>query len=149
MTVQNEIRRTITLPASRDKVWDALTNPAKIAKWFGDRVEFDNLVVGEMMLFGWEEDLVRGVIANVSPKSHFAYKWEAGRNNLDTPFEEMTTTLVAFNLEEVPEGTRLTMVETGFSALPSELKLWQFKENNSGWDAELQDLQNYFLVPTE
>lgn len=148
MNVQNEIRRTITLPASRDKVWDALTNPAKIAKWFGNRVEFDNLAVGEMILFGWEEDLVRGVIANVSPKSRFAYEWEAGRNNLDTPFEEMTTTLVAFNLEEVPEGTRLTMVETGFSALPGDLKLWQFKENNSGWDVELQDLQNYFLVLT-
>lgn len=149
MNAQNEIRRTIILPTSRDKVWEAITNPTQIVKWFGDRVEFDNLAVGEMMLFGWEEDLFRGIIADVAPKHRFAYHWEAGKNNLETPFTKISTTLVTFTLEEVPEGTKLTLIETGFAALPEELKLWQFQENTSGWNAELKDLQDYFLQPTE
>ena len=149
MIIQNEIRRTIVLPVSRDKVWDAITNPAKLVQWFGDRVEFDKLAVGEMMLFGWEEDLFRGIIAGISPKYRFAYRWEAGKNNQETPFAEIHTTLVTFNLDEVPEGTRLTMVETGFADLPENLKLRQFEENTSGWNAELKDLQDYFLQLTE
>ncbi len=148
MTSQNEIRRTIVLPVARQKVWEAITDPKKLVKWFGNHIEMDRLAVGEMIIFGWDEDLVRGMIAEVSPQNRFAYHWEAGHNNSE-PYEEMPTTLVTFTLSDVPEGTQLTMVETGFAALPDNLKLWQLQENNSGWDAELKDLTEYFLQATE
>ncbi len=35
------IRREIVLPAPREDVWDALTDPDRLAEWFANDVDFD------------------------------------------------------------------------------------------------------------
>jgi hypothetical protein len=50
---------------------------------------------------------------------------------------------VEFNLETVEEGTRLTLVESGFATLPDDAYEHRFAENSSGWKAELRDLTSY------
>ncbi len=51
-----------------------------------------------------------------------------------------------FSLESVGEGTRLTLVESGFAALPEDAYDHRFEENSSGWTAELKDLSVYLAA---
>lgn len=146
--IVDEIRRTIVLPVPQTKVWQAITDPEKITKWFGTIAVIDRLEAGEPIVFGWEGDEnCRGIITEVTPEDTFAFQWEAGKNenSRDASLEELPMTLVTYNLESVVGGTRLTVVETGFASLPEHLKVRQFEENTSGWNAELKDLEAFLV----
>src|SRR5207248_9720561 len=41
MMSNSEVAREITLPAPPDEVWEALTDPAQLAAWFGGDLEID------------------------------------------------------------------------------------------------------------
>jgi uncharacterized protein YndB with AHSA1/START domain len=143
MSIPNEIRREITFQSNRERVWSAITNPARLEQWFGTRAEFKRLAVGEPIIFGWESEVYQGVIAEVDPPRQFAYRWDSLTANIDAPFNESLSTLVTFTLHEVADGTRLTLVESGFAALPDPSRSKAFQDNDSGWNAELEDLQAY------
>ena len=53
MNNEDRIERVITLPGSPERVWKALTEPAQLARWFGNRVEVDLRVGGD--IFFWLE----------------------------------------------------------------------------------------------
>lgn len=42
-------------------------------------------------------------------------------------------TLVVFVLETVPEGTRITVTEQDFEALPDHMRESRYKDNIQGW----------------
>jgi hypothetical protein len=52
-------------------------------------------------------------------------------------------TLVTFTLDEVPEGTRLTLVESGFDALPRERRGPAFTDNEGGWSEQMVRVARY------
>lgn len=146
MSVQDTIERNMVFSASRERVWAALTDPDKITKWFGTRAEFKSLTVGEAIMFGWDDDYNPGRIVEVDPPRRFAYRWSSfhvTEADKDKPMDELMTTLVTFTLEEVPEGTRLTLVESGFASLPAHVRKSQLGENITGWDGELKQLADY------
>ncbi len=35
MTLSDRIERTMVLPAPRERVWEAITKPEQLARWFG------------------------------------------------------------------------------------------------------------------
>lgn len=108
-----------------------------------------DLRVGGPIIFAWDSDIVHGVIEVLDPPRCFAYRWDASFSGvLDRPVHELPTTLVMFTLEEIPEGTQLTMVESGFASLPEEIRARRFSDNTSGWNAELKDLVGYFAETT-
>lgn len=52
-------------------------------------------------------------------------------------------TLVEFFLADAEGKTLARMVESGFATLPSDYYDQAMRENTSGWDYELKELQNY------
>ena len=52
-------------------------------------------------------------------------------------------TLVVFELEEVPGGTSLTIVESGFDALPLARRAKAFAMNDEGWTAQAALFEKY------
>lgn len=139
----DEIRRELVVEAPIEQVWEALTNAEHLSKWFGDSAEVD-LRPGGRARFGWSEfnDSSEAIVEVVDRPSRFSFRWEALR---DTPVEQAST-LVEFSLESVGEGTRLTLVESGFAALPEDAYDRRFEENSSGWTAELKDLSIYLAA---
>jgi len=115
-------------------VWAAITEPEQIARWFGTGAELDLRPGGEGTL-SWEDLGVTTSITveTVDRPSRFAYRWQSNRGG--------PTTLVEFRLEEIQDGTRLTLVESGFGRLGEESR----QGNEYGWDAELGDLRAYLL----
>ena len=136
MELQDRIERTMTFGAEREDVWAAITEPEQISKWFGTEAELD-LRPGGGGAFRWNEIEVRVTIEEVSPPSRFSYRWEPSRTPSAGP-----TTLVEFELEEIPGGTRLLLVESGFARLPAESR----QENELGWDEELGHLRDFVLA---
>lgn len=135
MSVQDRIERQMTFPTSRHEVWAAITEPEQISKWFGVEAELVLRPGGEGS-FRWDDVEVRVTVEEVSAPSRFSYRWEPSQTPSGGP-----TTLVEFELEEIEGGTRLTLVESGFAALPAESR----RENEFGWDEELGHLRAYVL----
>ena len=53
------------------------------------------------------------------------------------------TTLVTFTLEDAGAGTRLTIVESGFDAIPESRRAKAFSSNSGGWEAQAKNIQQF------
>jgi uncharacterized protein YndB with AHSA1/START domain len=94
-----EVRREIVLPIGRDEVWAALTDPSRLAEWFANEVELDPRP-GGAGVFRWSNGEERhAVVAAVEPEER-----------LELALDDDAS--VAFTLEDDPDGTRLTVVES-------------------------------------
>ena len=94
-----EVRRVVVLPAEREEVWSALTDPARLEEWFANEVELDARP-GGAGVFRWDNgEERRAVVERVEPEER-----------LELALEDDGT--VAFTLEDDPDGTRLTVVES-------------------------------------
>jgi uncharacterized protein YndB with AHSA1/START domain len=132
--VTNSITRSITVSAPQERVWKTITKLHNLNKWFGPLVlEFEHLTVGEKIAFTYEGKTTYGSIAAVEPIGRFAFRWQAH------PDHEVHN-LVTFQLEEVGEGTKITVTEEGFDALPAAVREKQFKDNVQGWSIVLDGI---------
>lgn len=106
-----EVRREVVFAEPPDAVWRALTEPEQLAEWFANEVE---LVPepGGRGVFRWHDGSVRyAVVDELEPGRRFGFRWhEEGR--------EDEATHVELVLEDVPEGTRLTVVESAPASAP-------------------------------
>ena len=135
------VRRTVTIAASADKVWAAVTQPELISQWFGNVAQLDRLEVGAEGEFGFEgygRFPVR--IEEVDAPHAIAYRW--GNENA-APTETLDlahSTVFRFTLEPLDGGasTRLTVVESGFDHLADPAAAME--DNRGGWDSELDEL---------
>jgi len=126
------LERSIVIAADRERVWRAITTQEHLAKWF-EPIRFERLAVGETLTFGWGGE---GSIALVEPMDRFGFRWQ-----IAPPHPAQT--LVVFTLETVPEGTRITVTEQGFEALPDEVREIRFQDNTQGWEHMLDSLSAY------
>ena len=93
------IRKEIVLPASRDAVWEALTDPRELERWFANDVDLD-LRPGGGATFRWGNGESRhATVTEVEPGERLAFEWEGEGE-------------VEFTLDDHADGTRLTVVET-------------------------------------
>jgi len=93
------IHREIFLPAGPDEVWEALTDPVRLADWFANEVEID-LRRGGAVTFRWSNgEERRGTLTEVDPEERLAFTWDDEGE-------------VRFTLTELDGGTRLQVVET-------------------------------------
>ena len=94
-----EVRRVVVLPVDREEVWSALTDPKRLAEWFANDVELDARP-GGAGVFRWNNgEERRAVVERIEPEER-----------LELALEDDAT--VAFTLEDDPDGTRLTVVES-------------------------------------
>ncbi len=94
-----EVRREIVLPVPPEEVWEALTDPERLEEWFANEVELD-ATPGGSGVFRWGDgDERRATVEVAQEPERFAFDWGDDGS-------------VEFTLEEVPDGTRLTIVET-------------------------------------
>lgn len=126
------IERSIVVKAERSRVWQAITTPESMTKWF-QPVHFEHLVEGSAMTF---DGGAQGSIVIVEPMERFGF-----RGQIAPPHPAQTLVIIA--LETVPEGTRVTVTEQGFESLPDEVRASRFKDNMQGWERVLNSLSAY------
>jgi uncharacterized protein YndB with AHSA1/START domain len=93
------IVKEIVLPAPREEVWEALTEPERLEDWFANDVELD-LRPGGGASFRWSNGEERhATVTEVDPERFLSFDWE----------DEGT---VEFTLDDDPDGTRLVVIES-------------------------------------
>jgi uncharacterized protein YndB with AHSA1/START domain len=144
----DRIEKTVVLRAPRSKVWGALTDPRQFSQWFG--VELSDPFVpgarvqGPVTSPGYEHLTMDITIDRVEPERLFSWRWQPGGNPKIDQAEPMT--LVVFELEEVAEGTRLTVRETGFDRIPAARRGKAYRENDEGWTGQLENLRKHLAA---
>src|SRR5260370_607356 len=120
MTLSDRIERTMLLPVPRERVWDAVTKPEQLARWFGVVSDMD-FRVGGAIQFTWENERCPypGVIEVIEPEQRFAFRWPSyAVSHPRLTFATAPSTLVEITLEERAEGTLLTLVGPRLPPLP-------------------------------
>ncbi len=141
----DRIVKTTVLRAPRSRVWRALTDSAELGRWFGaelkDPFRPGARVQGPITIKGYEHLTMDITIESMEPERLFSWRWQPGGDPDKHPNEPLT--LVVFELEDAPEGTRLTVTETGFDALAPSRRTQAYRENDAGWTGQLKNLAKY------
>ena len=140
--VPERIEREILIDAPLEVVWAVITQPDHVSGWFSDVAEID-LRAGGKLTLTWEGDHAeQGLVEKVDPPHFFSLRWIRGSA---TEVRGGNSTLVEFSLSAEGEGTRLRVVETGFSNLdlPEDDQAKDAEEHREGWEHELDELREY------
>ncbi len=139
----DSIQRVLTFPLPIERVWSAITDPAEVRQWFGDQSEYDLREGGEGFL-RWGDTAIRMQVTVLDPPHRFSYRWASGpESDLSVPFAKATQTLVEYTLEEVPGGTQLTLIESGFASQPEQEREANYADHVKGWEQEHDKLVAY------
>jgi uncharacterized protein YndB with AHSA1/START domain len=113
--------------------------------WFPNTVE-GNYSIGERPILGFGEHGRNQIyIVAAKPHEYFAYRWIPGSNHFIGDVLTMPNTLVEFRIVELSDGgCEVTLTESGFAKLPTEVAEESFKQNSGGWEYMLDRLEKYF-----
>ena len=162
------IEKQVTLRAPVSRVWQAITNAQEFGRWFGITLEGE-FAVGKAMVGSFDESLNETAIAEyqkslglppskvalpakgtvfctverIEPEHYFSFRWIPYGIDAEVDPKHEPTTLVEFRLSAVPEGTRLTIVESGFDRVPAHRRERAFRMNEGGWAGQAENLTNY------
>jgi len=143
----DRIERTVVIHAPRSRVWRALTDPTEFGAWFGVKVEGAFApgahVQGAITHPGFEHLTWDITIERMEPERLFSWRWHPYAVEPDVDYSEETPTLVVFELEDLPEGTRLTVVESGFDQVPLARRAQAYQMNEGGWTHQVQAISRY------
>jgi uncharacterized protein YndB with AHSA1/START domain len=139
MGFPDRIERSINVAHPPTKVWQALTTAEGLGTWFGQKATVDLRVGGLAQLTFDGHGTVDLRIERLEPPRVFGYTW--GISGL--PADDPRRTYVEFTLEPVGDGTRLTVVESGFAQVPDDLHSGAYGGNVQGWQSELDELVEY------
>lgn len=152
MTEANEDRITkiVELDAQPTRVWKALTDYREFGAWF--RVDLDQPFevggrsTGRMTYPGSEGIRWLAFVDQMEPERLFSFRWY---DTQDQDFDEPTdqpALRVEFQIEETPRGTRLTITESGFSALPASRRIELMRGNKEGWDIQANNIAQHLAA---
>ena len=144
---QDRVERTVRIAATTERVWEILTTPEHIGRWFGfgTPAEVDLRPDGVMVI----EPGPPGIkylarIVKVDRPHYFSYRWASVYP--DVLADETNSTLVEFQLAAEGTGTRLTVCESGFAALdiPADrIPFASLESHTRGWTEIMANLVTY------
>ena len=140
MGFPDRIERTVELAQPREAVWAALTTPEGLGTWFGNesaRIDLEPGGAAQMTWTGGFKVAMR--VERVEEPSVFGFTWQIS----GLPQDDPRRTYVEFTLEATADGTRLTVVETGFAQLPDDVYRKEYDGHVEGWRNELGELVSY------
>jgi uncharacterized protein YndB with AHSA1/START domain len=154
----DRIEKTVLLRAPHDRVWRAITDAKQFGTWFG--VELDGPFAAGQRITGRivptqvdaavakEQEPFTGLavewtVDRIEPMRVFSFRWHPFAVDPKVDYSREPTTLVMFELEEVPGGTRLTITESGFDQIPLERRAKAFAANEGGWAAQAELIALY------
>jgi uncharacterized protein YndB with AHSA1/START domain len=160
MTVVNtdRIEKQVVLRAPRARVWRAISDSKEFGSWFG--VKFDGPFVAGRPVRGvispttvdaevakmqqpYAGTAFEITIDQIEPERIFSFRWHPFAIERDVDYSAEPTTLIVFTLEEVPNGTKLTVSESGFDAVPLARRAQAFTANEQGWAIQMTLIEKY------
>lgn len=133
-----EYKNSIELNCTPDSVWNALTEPGAIAKYFLAPIKVLELREGGKIIYGTSKDeLIYGqilIVENAKRLRHtfrFAGSFHEGTKN-------NSETLVDYTIQRTQIGSLLTLTHSGFKESNQT-----YANISGGWPIILNDLKTY------
>jgi uncharacterized protein YndB with AHSA1/START domain len=82
----------------------------------------------------------------VRGERRLAYRWHPFAVDPAVNYEQEPTTLVEFTLSETPDGVLLTIVESGFDAIPEARQSAALEANTGGWAKQVELVRKYLAL---
>jgi uncharacterized protein YndB with AHSA1/START domain len=143
----DSIEKTTDIAAPIERVWRALTDHEAFGQWFGVAVEGPFAVGqpsrGHITYPGYEHVDWDAIVEWMEPPTRFAFRWHPYAVERGVDYSAEPRTRVEFTLEPIATGTRLTVVETGFDALPAHRRADCLRMNDSGWAEQMVSIRNH------
>ena len=134
--MSEQIQHTITVKASREKVFKALTDADELMRWFPSQVKSDPRPGGAFR-YEWkfqdesQNGLQEGQYLEVEEYEKIRYPWEAGP----------LATEVVFELSETGDGTQVDLRHSGWK---SDAEFEEIRElHDRVWGGYLNNLKLY------
>lgn len=154
----DRIEKRVVLRAPLDRVWRAISDAKEFGRWFG--VRFDGpFIAGKTVTAAITPTTVDNEVAKrqephtgvkstwqivaIEPPRRFAYRWHPFAVDPEVDYHDEPTTLVEFTLAETDEGVLLTIVESGFDAIPEARRSDSFEANAEGWAMQTDLVRRY------
>ena len=163
----DRIEKRVVLKAPRARVWRAISDAGEFGAWFGVELK-GRFAVGETIRGTFpalnqdaivahqkklglvpskvrklEENMVFCTVERIEPEHTFSFRWIPYGIDAEADPDSEPTTLVEFHLEDVPEGTRLTIVESGFDRVPAHRRERAFRMNDGGWAGQAENIRKH------
>jgi uncharacterized protein YndB with AHSA1/START domain len=168
MRSQDRIEKQVILRAPVARVWRAIADAGEFGRWFGVRLAGE-FAPGRTMTGTFDERLDEGAVVEhqkrlglppskvnlphastvfctverIEPERYFSFRWIPYAIDAEADPRNEPTTLVEFTLEPVAEGTRLTIVESGFERVPAHRRERAFRMNEGGWAAQAENVRKH------
>ena len=157
-TSTDRIEKSVVLRAPQERVWRAISDSKQFGSWFG--VGFDGpfvageSIVGKMVTTTVDAEVAKRqeaykghrfefAVDRVEPMRLFSFRWHPFAMDSGVDYSKEPTTLVVFKLDEVADGTMLTVTESGFDQIPIERRAKAFAANEGGWAAQMKLIEKY------
>ncbi|MEO8540581.1 MAG: SRPBCC family protein [bacterium] len=144
-TVTNRIEKEVILKAPLERVWQAVSDSAQFGAWFKARFP-EPFAPGRDVQAEFTEPgfvgrtfMVR--VEQMEKPRRFSFRWQP--HEFGAAIDTSNSTLVEFQLDEHPDGTRLRVVETGFENVPADQRQAMLRGNDEGWAEQLGRVANY------
>ena len=146
-TSTDRIEKEIVMRAPRSRVWRALTDAREFGRWFRADIK-DDFVAGRpargrITHPGYEHLAFEVEVERIEPERLFSFRWHPYAVDPNKDYSKEPATLVVFELDEVPEGTRLRVTESGFDLIPAERRAEAFRMNSGGWEGQVKNIARH------
>jgi uncharacterized protein YndB with AHSA1/START domain len=147
-SVPDRIEKEIVIKAPRSRVWRAISTAEEFGSWFGVDLAGKSFaagarVQGQITHPGYEHVTWDVLIERIEPGRLLAFRWHPYAIDTAVDYSHEPTTLVVFELHDVPEGTRLTVVESGFDRIPLARRAKAFHSNEGGWAQQVENIRRH------
>ena len=154
----DQIKKHVLLHSPLERVWQAISDAREFGSWFG--VRFDAPFVAGEHLVGqlvpttadseaaasqkpYEGSRFEITVDRIEPMRLFSFRWHPFAVDPEVDYSQEPTTLVVVELEETPDGTMLTITESGFDRIPLARRAKAYDMNTHGWEAQLRFIEKH------
>ncbi len=159
----DRIEKQTLLRAPHARVWRALTDAAEFGTWFG--VKFEGMFAPGAQIAGvivptavdnqvaqaqkpYEGTRFEITVDRIEPERLFSFRWHPYAVDPGKDYSSEPTTLVEFVLEDVADGVKLTVTESGFDRIPLDRRANAFAANEGGWAIQVTLIAKYLAGAT-
>jgi uncharacterized protein YndB with AHSA1/START domain len=147
MSADDRIEKRILLRAPRARVWRALADVEQFGSWFGVKLNGSFApgarLRGQVTHKGYEHVDFEIAVESMEPERLLSWRWHPHSIDPKVDYSAEPTTLVAFELADAPDGTLLTVVESGFKGIPLARRLEAYRGNEQGWSIQVKAIERY------
>jgi uncharacterized protein YndB with AHSA1/START domain len=146
-TSTDRIEKQILIKAPRHRVWRAITNSAEFGTWFRVLLKDPFIpgkdISGPIQYPGYEHLTWTVTVDKMEPEHLFSFRWHPHAIDPNKDYSREPTTLVTFELTEVPGGTLLKVTESGFDGIPLERRNTAYRGNSAGWGIQMTNIERH------